>query len=366
MDLTQDIWDREVYDKLHDLYINGNLPHTVIVSGNHAYAGFQNIWKLSCAMLCENEGTQACGTCAHCSQAQQLIHPDLHVFFPNFAAKETCDANLSDFRNMAMEQAYFNLHSWMEQRDKLGKQPNINTDNIDEIMDSVALRSKMSDKRILIIWGAEYLRKEGNKLLKLIEEPPENTFIFLLVSSDHQLLSTIRSRGMLIKVPAVQKDRMQSYLNAYADLPEFEEVIQLADGNPVWAQQLLEGQYRRLSDEWLNLLRVAYKGHPTELVALVDQLAALEKSELTALVDFGLAYNRSLLRYHLQMERHYMPKVDQLSQLLSVPYIMEMTSELEEIPYLIQRNAHVKMLWYAKILKITEIFNRAKKVMQRT
>ncbi len=366
MDLNQSFWDMKTYEQLLRLYQQDNLPHTSIISGDHSYGGFQNIWKLSQAILCEKNTNAPCGSCAHCSQSSQLIHPDLHLFFPNFAAKEKCDTHLQDFRTMALEQPYFNMQTWMDYRDKRGKQANINTDNIDEIIDSVALKSKMSSKRILIIWGAEHLRKEGNKLLKLIEEPPADTYIFLLVSDVKQVLNTIQSRGMLLRVNSVEQEYMQNYLDSYQTLPEFDEIMELAAGDPVWAKQLLEGQYQNLSDEWLNLLRCAYKGKANEIVGLVNTLAQLEKSELNALVNFGIAYNRSLLRYHMCMESNYLPKVNELSQLLDVPYILELNEVLEEIPYLIQRNAHIKLLWYAKLLKITQIFNRAKKVMQRT
>ena len=70
-----------------------------------------------------------------------------------------------------------NITQWMSQLDAENKQANINAKECNNIIKKLALKSFESEYKILLMWLPEYLGKEGNRLLKLIEEPPENTLL---------------------------------------------------------------------------------------------------------------------------------------------------------------------------------------------
>ena len=53
------------------------------------------------------------------------------------------------------------------------------------------------------MWMPEYLGNEGNKLLKLIEEPPANTLFILVAENESLVLPTILSRCQLVKIPVL-------------------------------------------------------------------------------------------------------------------------------------------------------------------
>src|SRR5690606_14548144 len=76
----------------------------------------------------------------------------------------------------------------------------------------LSLKTYESPYKILVLWMPEYLKKEGNILLKLIEEPPENTLILMVVNNEDKLLTTIRSRLQLVKIKGVENEQVSEYL----------------------------------------------------------------------------------------------------------------------------------------------------------
>lgn len=77
----------------------------------------------------------------------------------------------------------------------------IKIDEIRNIIGSAVTSSYEGGKKIFILRDIERMRKEGsNALLKVIEEPPKDTFFFLMTNTLN-ILPTIKSRSVLITVP---------------------------------------------------------------------------------------------------------------------------------------------------------------------
>ena len=158
----------------------------------------------------------ACGVCASCVKAQQLIHPDIHFSYP-VIPKKTGDKPLSvdfisEWREFIAQYPYGNIYDWLQFIGAENKQGNITAYECNDIIRKLSLKSFESGYKILIMWMPEYLGNEGNKLLKLIEEPPPNTLFILVAENESMILPTIISRTQLIKIPSLEKKDIETAL----------------------------------------------------------------------------------------------------------------------------------------------------------
>src|SRR5689334_8851324 len=103
------------------------------------------------------------------------------------------------------------------------------------------------------MWMPEYLGNEGNKLLKLIEEPPPDTLFILVAENESLLLPTIVSRCQLIKIPALEtKDILEAIIEKNkTDAGTASQVASLSEGNYREALQ----QLQHAEEDWQALLR---------------------------------------------------------------------------------------------------------------
>jgi DNA polymerase-3 subunit delta' len=129
-------------------------------------------------VVCENKsGTGiACGVCPSCLKASQLVHPDIHYSYPVIPKKAGDKPVSSDYstewREFVAQYPYGNAYDWLQFIGAENKQGNITAQECNDIIHKLSLKSFESGYKILIMWMPEYLGNEGNKLLKLIEEPP--------------------------------------------------------------------------------------------------------------------------------------------------------------------------------------------------
>jgi DNA polymerase-3 subunit delta' len=130
-------------------------------------------------------------------------------------------------------------------QDELGgsnKQGNMPAAECADILRKLHLKTFEGKYKVLILWLPEYLGKEGNRLLKLIEEPPPDT-VFLFVAEDlDRILNTITSRTQILRVPRFQADELEEFLEATYELEDgmATQVAALAEGNAQQAMRLLE------------------------------------------------------------------------------------------------------------------------------
>ena len=160
-------------------------------------------------ILCKNPSqTDACGECSHCRKVKKLVHPDLHFVYPVIGSDKTSEDFWPQFRELLLKHPWFNLNQWLQHLDSENKQANIPAKECALILQKMSLKPFESPNKVLIIWLPEYLGKDGNRLLKLLEEPPGHTYIFAVTRNKHKILNTILSRWRKIaKTPSqITKD----------------------------------------------------------------------------------------------------------------------------------------------------------------
>src|SRR5205085_1534264 len=146
-----------------------------------------------------------------------------------------------------------------------------------DIIRKLSLKSFESEYKILIMWMPEFLGKEGNKLLKLIEEPPPNTLFIFVAENESLILPTILSRTQLIKVPALTKLEVEAALELRAGvaMEKAQQIAALSEGNyrdALLQVQDAEDDWQLQLREWLNaVLRTG----PLAQVKWIDETAKL-------------------------------------------------------------------------------------------
>jgi len=309
----------------------------------------------------------SCGICPACQKAQQLIHPDIHFSYPTVTTKpgeKPIATNfITDWREFIKLSPYGNSYDWIEQiKEKENSQGKITAEECNDIIRKLSLKSFESVYKILIMWMPEMLGTEGNKLLKLIEEPPPNTLFILVTENEAQVLQTIVSRCQLVKIPSLEaSDIEEALINRNKTEPATaKQVAALSDGNYHEALQLVqhaEEDWQSLLREWLNAI---LKTGPIAQTKWVEEISRLGREKQKQF----LRYFNHLLEeaIHLRIkgdshimgekERDFAQKINKLTEIEQQHAIIE---EIDRASYYIERNAHGKMLFHALTIKLYHI-----------
>ena len=299
-------------------------------------------------------------------RASQLMHPDLHFSFPTIIEKpgqKNISANfIEQWREFINGYPYGNAFDWLQFIKAENKQGNISADECNEIIKKLAFKSFESAYKVLVLWMPEYLGKEGNKLLKLIEEPPDNTIFILVAASEENILPTILSRCQFVKVPRLSTDEIESALVGRAKLaPEkAKQVAILSEGNYREALHLIQHSdqdHISMIKDWLNAI---LKMGPLAQLKWVEEMSKLGREQQKQF----LKYFNHLLEHSIRLKTmgSDLPLDSDLkdfalriNKIAGVSQMESIVNELDKSIYHIERNANPKMLFMALSIKLYHI-----------
>ena len=145
-------------------------PHCSIISGQAGSGQLLVGLHIAQSLLCASEN-KPCGSCSSCYKVNGMIHPDLNYTFPVIGSGEVCVDHYNEFREIVIRNPYLNIQNWVSQFDGENKQVNINVAEARSVIKRLSFAPFESNCKVLLIWLPEYLGKESNILLKLLEEP---------------------------------------------------------------------------------------------------------------------------------------------------------------------------------------------------
>lgn len=277
------------------------------VSHAQIFAGPEGSGKLALALAfaqyisCENrQENDSCGKCSSCIKYSKLAHPDLHFVFPviNKGSGETvCDNYISEWREFVNQSAYFNLNQWLDRIGVKNQQGLIYASEAGEIIKKLSLKTYESEFKIMIIWMPERMHlSTANKLLKLIEEPPDKT-LFILVSEDPDLIiPTILSRCQFVRIPALEREALRDYIKAAHNIDErkADMIAHLSRGNYLRAVEFTEDNESRKVNlsSFIDLMRLAYKKDIPSLAEWSEDIATRGREVQKGFLSFSLSQLR--------------------------------------------------------------------------
>jgi DNA polymerase-3 subunit delta' len=268
MKFNQVIGQEGVTDKLRRSVTEERVSHAQIFAGPEGNGKFAIALAFAQYICCENPSDgDSCGICPSCAKYNKLIHPDLHFVFPVFKKNKTVDPIsehfLPEWREIVSKSPYFSLNQWLSFIGVENEQGLIYASEASEIIKKLSLKSYESDYKVMIIWLPEKMHNvTANKLLKMIEEPPEKT-LFLLVSEEPDLiLPTIMSRCQFVRIPSISSEAVSLALSKKFDLPKIkaDNFASIARGNFVRAVNLVEQDEDRAKNlgRFIDLMRLSY------------------------------------------------------------------------------------------------------------
>jgi len=301
MKFTGVIGQEEIIDKLTRSVKEERVSHAQI------FAGPEGCGKLALALAfaqyisCVNkDGNDSCGSCSSCTKYSKLVHPDLHFVYPviNKGSGDTvCDNFIAEWRELVKSSAYFNLNQWLRHIGVKNQQGLIFATEANEIIRKLSLKTYESDYKIMIIWMPERMHTAtANKLLKLIEEPPDKT-LFLLVSEEPDLiLPTILSRCQFVRIPSIKRDALSEHLREKyeIDSSRADMIAHLSQGNYLRATEFIgenESRKENLS-AFIELMRLAYRRDVPALAEWSEEIAARGREAQKGFLGFSLSQLR--------------------------------------------------------------------------
>ncbi|MFN8242658.1 MAG: hypothetical protein U0X40_01280 [Ferruginibacter sp.] len=313
--------------------------------------------------------TDACGTCPSCLKAEKLVHPDIHFSYPVITKKSGEKPISTDFikewREFFTLYPYGNIYDWLQFIDAENKQGNITASECNDIIRKLNLKSFESEYKILIMWMPEFLGKEGNKLLKLIEEPPPNTLFIFVAENDDLILPTILSRTQLVKIPALHKQDVEAALELRTGVPmeKARQIAAVAEGNYREALSLLqhsEDDWQGLLREWLN---ATLRTGPLAQVKWIEEAAKMGREKQKQFLKYFTHLLELALRLRIingesiaesSSEQDFALR---LNKLCSIDQQEAIINELNNASYYIERNANAKMLFHALTIRLYHIIS---------
>ncbi|MFD2863684.1 DNA polymerase III subunit [Mucilaginibacter antarcticus] len=314
---------------------------------------------LSCL---DKQADDSCGECSSCRKYQKLAHPDLHFSYPFFAKHkdDTAVTFIEQWRDAFLAWPYLNLDIWRGYLEAENKQANINIAECHQIIKKLSFKPFESEYKIIILWLPEYLDKEGNALLKIIEEPQPNTLFLLVAQNQDQILNTILSRTQLIKVPALTYEDIKAELINHRHQTESAaaEIAYLSNGNLTDALLMLQQDNKSYHTLFVQWLRLCFGNKGIELVAFVDGLAKMGRENQKNFIRYGISFIRECcLLIAGAGELVHLPATEletaqKLTAIMNLDMNEAITSELEKAHYHVERNANPKILFLDVSLQI--------------
>ncbi|MEZ4809831.1 MAG: DNA polymerase III subunit delta' [Allomuricauda sp.] len=330
-------------------------------------------------LLCVNVGGENEGENAACNtKCNALTHPDLHFAFPvsnsdKVKTHAVSDSFLEEWRLFVREQPYGNLFDWYRLIGIEKKQGQIGVDEAQDIVKKLSLKSYEGGFKVLILWMAEKMNlSAANKLLKLIEEPPQKTVLLLLAEDEEQIINTIKSRCQILQFPPLsEQDITTALINRGVGPTEAHTLAQESDGNFNKALDLLNKDSEDLVFErwFVQWVRSAFKakgnkGAIQELVLWSDEVAKTGREVQKQFLNYCLTMMRQALLLNYKAHELVYAKIhlegfdlNKFAPFVHENNILDIVEELEKAIFHVERNGNSKLIFTDLSIKLTRLLH---------
>ena len=382
----------EIKGKLRQMVQSGRLSHAILLTGAEGTGALPLAIAFAQYLVCEKltrkgEATdlffgeqsansdlipvESCGVCASCVKASQLIHPDIHFTFPVFTKKSGDKPVSADFitewREFISGYPYGNLYDWLQFIQAENKQGNISAYECNDIARKLNLKSFEGGYKIQIIWIPEYLGNEGNKLLKLIEEPPPDTLFLLVTENESLILPTILSRLQIIKLPKPDLQEIEQALLAQDGISaeQARSLAAVSEQNYRVALKYLQDgpeDWQGILRDWLNAI---LKTGPVTQVKWIEEISKLGRERQKQFLQYFIHLLEQAIRLRMSggEQRAALPTSEydfavRLNRIADISCQQSIIEELNNAVYYIERNAHGKMLFHALTIRFSHVLRQ--------
>ena len=348
------------------------VSHAQLFLGAVGHGGLPLALAYAQYLNCTNRGeTDSCGTCGSCVKSQKLIHPDIHYSFPfpSVEGRKVCVEFITDWREMLLADPYLSLKDWMLHFEAENKQANIPIAECHDIMRRLNMKAFEGEYKVMIIWLPEFLGKEGNSLLKILEEPPENTLFILVAESHEHILNTILSRTQMLKIPSIELEPLAEVVSIKFDLGHEDalRIAGLSGGDQNIAGLLAQhaaNEHTESFRRWIELLGAGNRD-VQELNTWIEGWAKTGREAQKNFFNYALHLLEETTRMHIigqdskLLTQQELPVAKKLMAFVrDHKNLQEVTEMIDQSHYYIERNANPKILMLNLSIRLGRIFRQ--------
>jgi DNA polymerase-3 subunit delta' len=348
------------------------VPHALLFLGNTGCGNLALATAFAQLLQCENRGagldaqqapSDACGECSACRKAATYSHPDIHFSFPTVGTNAVSSDYLKEWRKFLTETPYASANDWLQRLSAENKQGNINKEECNAIIKKLSLKAFEGRYKILVMWLPEYLGKEGNRLLKLIEEPPDQTIFLLAAENQDQILNTILSRCQLVKTDLLSDEDVAAGLEKrlHLDPERARQIAFLAGGDFGEALVAAAAAETDNAAAFLDWLRKCWKGNAVELVKWTEEFAKLGRENQKQFLHYGLHFLREMMALiatgntQLRLRPAELIIAQNMAKVLDFEKISQLVGLFNDNIFYVERNANPKILFLDSSIQMNQI-----------
>ena len=356
--------------QLIDLFKSDRVPHALLLNGVEGCGHLQLALSFSSLLLCEDPTPiDSCKKCSSCKMFEKNQHPDLHFSYPIHLSKtehsETSDDQRSFFLEALEKYKCLGKRTWYSKMGNENKQGVIGVKESQSILTKISLKSFFGRAKVLVMWMPELMNiQAANKLLKLIEEPPENTY-FIFASNDQlKILPTINSRLQAINVPALKDENISTFLEKTFEIEpsSAKNLAKISNGNLNRAITIhLDAGISELNSSlFVNWMRLCYSRNIADTIDWVNEFSKIGREQIKDFIIYSLEMYRQCIMGNYNMgiegvnesERSFLEK---FKPFVNHQNISGINSLMNEAYFHLERNANPKILMLDVSIKLYKL-----------
>lgn len=372
MQFKEVIGQEEAQQRLIQMVREGRVPHAMMFCGPSGCGKMALALAFASYLLCRNSdgADDSCGTCQQCAMLRSWSHPDLLFTYPvikpsNAGAdhKTVSDDYAREWREMLAEGPYFSMDQWLEKMNAANQQAQIFVAESEVLIRKLSMKSSQGGYKVNIIWLPERMREDcANKMLKIIEEPPEQTVFIMVCEEPERLLETIRSRVQRIDMKRTDTLAIEKALVDRRAIDEVmaHQIARAANGNWLKALEELDAsnENHQFLDLFILLMRQAYMRNVKELKSWTENVAALGRERQKRMLAYFLHLVRENFMYNFHNEELiYMTSAEanfatNFARFINEANVIEINDVFATALRDIGQNGNPKMVFYDVALKM--------------
>lgn len=358
----------------------GRIPHAQLFVGPEGSGTLPMAIAYAQYILCNNQNGENSGANESCNlKFQKISHPDLHFVYPT-VTNEDVKKNpksidfIADWRTFVSQNPYGSLFDWYFVLGVKNKQGEIRVDDAQEVLKSLSLKSYEGGYKIMIIWMADKMNiAASNKLLKLLEEPPEKTVFILISENEEDIIQTIRSRCQVLHFNGLSEKVIADALVARKNIePKLAtKIAHQAQGNYNKALHLIDDDNEEFPfEQWFVVwVRSAFRAKKDvsaiqDLIHWSEQIAVLGRETQKKFLEFCIdIFRQALLQNYEANELVYFEPTADFKFKSFAPFvngnnIHDIFQELSDAIYHIERNGNAKIILTDLSIKLTRLIHK--------
>jgi DNA polymerase-3 subunit delta' len=356
--------------QLLDLFKSERVPHALLLNGEEGCGHLQLALSFSSLLLCKSPTPlDACKNCSSCKMYEKYQHPDLHFSYPIHLSKtehsETSDDQRSSFLEALEKYKCLGKKTWYSKMGNENKQGVIGVKESQAILAKISLKSFFGSAKILLMWMPELMNiQAANKLLKLIEEPPQNTYFIFVSNNQSKILPTISSRLQTINVPRLKDENISDFLEEKFQIEPStaKNIAKISKGNLNKAinTHLDAGISEMNRSLFVNWMRLCYSRNIADTIDWVNEFSKIGREQIKDFIIYSLEMYRQCIMGNYNMEIEGVSEseknfLEKFKPFVNHQNISEINSIMNDAYYHMERNANPKILMLDVSIKLYKL-----------